>query len=165
MPLHDDIWAIVQPLLNQAPDALLFPARGGDFRSRRNWYRDSHWGTLGMGRHIHDLRHTAATLWLGQNVDLKTVQAWLGHASAKETADTYAHFMGSDADTAALARVNAGLSQETRLPGGAGGSLKAANSRAPSGGALAPPPRPPDRCAIRRNRDGAPGGRGLPRKV
>lgn len=80
--------------LGRDPDALLFPARGGGFRSLANWHRDIRWAALGMGRRIYDLRHTAATLWLGLGVDLKTVQTWLGHASAKLTADLYAHHMG-----------------------------------------------------------------------
>ena len=61
------------------------------------------------GRRVHDLRHTAATLWLQNGVDLKTAQAWLGHSTAKLTADTYAHYLGSDADTAAVERMNAVL--------------------------------------------------------
>jgi hypothetical protein len=31
-----------------------------------------------MGRRIHDLRHTAACLWLSEGVDPVTVQAWVG---------------------------------------------------------------------------------------
>lgn len=36
--------------------------------------------TVAMGRRLHDLRHTAACLWLARGVDLSTVSAWLGHA-------------------------------------------------------------------------------------
>jgi integrase len=36
-------------------------------------------------RHKHDLRHTAACLWLAKGVDPVTVQAWLGHASIATT--------------------------------------------------------------------------------
>ena len=32
-------------------------------------------------RRIHDLRHSAACLWLARGVDPVTVQAWMGHAS------------------------------------------------------------------------------------
>ncbi|MET4782684.1 hypothetical protein [Glaciihabitans sp. UYNi722] len=52
---------------------------------------------------MQDLRHTAATL----GVDPKTVQAWLGHSSMTLAVDTYAHYMGQDADIAAIARINA----------------------------------------------------------
>ena len=38
-------------------------------------------------------------------MNVKTVSAWLGHASTKLTLDTYGHWMGTDADRAAIARV------------------------------------------------------------
>ncbi len=40
---------------------------------------------------IHDLRHTAATLLLGEGVDLKVVQQMLRHSRLSTTADVYAH--------------------------------------------------------------------------
>lgn len=39
---------------------------------------------------FHDLRHTQATLLIGNGVDIKTVQNRLGHARAATTLDTYA---------------------------------------------------------------------------
>ena len=39
------------------------------------------WESAAIGRRLHDLRHTAACLWLTRGVDLSTVSAWLGHAS------------------------------------------------------------------------------------
>ena len=42
--------------------------------------RTLHWSSVAAGRRIHDLRHTAACLWLAKGVDPVTVQAWLGHA-------------------------------------------------------------------------------------
>ncbi|HVK46048.1 MAG TPA: tyrosine-type recombinase/integrase [Micropruina sp.] len=58
------------------------------------------------GRRIHDLRHTAACLWLSKGVDPVTVQAWLGHASIATT-NIYLHHLGSSADRAGLDRLNA----------------------------------------------------------
>ena len=40
---------------------------------------------------MHELRHTSATLLLGNGVDIKTVQHRLGHASSSLTLDQYAH--------------------------------------------------------------------------
>jgi hypothetical protein len=40
------------------------------------------------------------------------VQTWLGHSSMTLTVDTYAHFMGQDADIAAIARINAILGDD-----------------------------------------------------
>lgn len=68
-----------------------------------------HWNTTGLGRRPHDLRHTAASLWIAAGVDIKTVSSWLGHSTAKLTLDTYGHLMGTDADHATLDRVNRAL--------------------------------------------------------
>ena len=51
---------------------------------------------------VHDLRHTAATLLLGQGVHPKVVQELLGHSSVTLTLDTYSHVLpGLHADAAA----------------------------------------------------------------
>lgn len=42
---------------------------------------------------FHDLRHTAATLLLGQGVHPKVVSEMLGHATITLTLDTYSHFV------------------------------------------------------------------------
>jgi integrase len=44
---------------------------------------------------FHDLRHTAATLLLAQNVHPKVVQERLGHAQIHITLDTYSHVLPS----------------------------------------------------------------------
>ena len=43
--------------------------------------RTTRWATTGRARRLHDLRHTAACLWLASGVLISTVQAWLGHSS------------------------------------------------------------------------------------
>ena len=40
---------------------------------------------------FHDLRHTAATLLLGQNVNVKVVSEMLGHSQIAITLDLYSH--------------------------------------------------------------------------
>lgn len=40
---------------------------------------------------IHDLRHTAATIWLSQGIPLFIVSRLLGHESVSTTADIYGH--------------------------------------------------------------------------
>lgn len=40
---------------------------------------------------FHDLRHTFATLLVGNNVDIKTVSFTLGHAQASTTINYYVH--------------------------------------------------------------------------
>jgi hypothetical protein len=70
------------------------------------------WETTGQGRRLHDLRHTAACLWLSHRVEPGTVQAWCGHESIATT-NRYLHFLGTDADKAGLDKLNDG-------PGSAG---------------------------------------------
>jgi integrase len=52
---------------------------------------------------LHDLRHGAASLALAAGVDLKVVQAMLGHASIVTTADIYTSMLSEAAHTAAEA--------------------------------------------------------------
>ena len=63
------------------------------------------WDLISHGRRIHDLRHTAACLWLAKGVSATTVQAWMGHASIATT-NIYLHHLGTVADEAGLDRLN-----------------------------------------------------------
>lgn len=104
VPIPSEVVEIVRPLLARPVDSLLFTTKTGERLSGPNWKRDVKWTAHAEGRRVHDLRHTAATLWLLNGIDLKTVQHWLGHASAQLTATVYTHWMGVDADAAALAK-------------------------------------------------------------
>lgn len=110
VPLVDDAWKVVQPLSDRGPDEILFSNASSGMRLLSNWRRGTNWPRYGRGRRVHDLRHTAATIWIQNGVDIKTVQNWLGHASAKLTLDTYAHYMGTNADIASIALMNTALS-------------------------------------------------------
>lgn len=114
VPLSDLVRPVVERWAEgREPDDLLFPAPEGGYLSAQNWRRAVHWTKTGLGRRPHDLRHTAASLWIAAGVDIKTVSAWLGHSTAKLTLDTYGHLMGTDADRAALDRVNRALGNPT----------------------------------------------------
>ncbi len=52
---------------------------------------------------FHDLRHTAATLMLLQNIPAKVVSEMLGHASVAITLDLYSHVLPSMQDAVASA--------------------------------------------------------------
>lgn len=62
------------------------------------------------------LRHFHATALLRAGVPVKTVQARLGHASAKMTLDTYAHVIPAD-DVSASAAIAAALAGEGNVRG------------------------------------------------
>src|SRR5215813_2440699 len=78
-----------------------------------------------LAARFHDLRHTAASLWLAAGADPKVVQWVLGHATAAMTMDLYRHL------------VDAGLRQAARLIGAPRGHLsdyRGAFERNPSRG-------------------------------
>ncbi len=56
---------------------------------------------------FHDLRHTCATLLLGEGVNAKVVSEMLGHASITITLNTYSHVLPDMQDTAADAMESA----------------------------------------------------------
>ena len=114
MPVADRVLPLVKACAEgKGPDDLLFTTRTGHQLHATSVKRSVHWSTVAPGRRIHDLRHTAACLWLARGVDPVTVQAWLGHASIATT-NIYLHHLGSSADRAGLDRLNA--------LGGAGGA-------------------------------------------
>lgn len=55
----------------------------------------------------HDLRHTCATLLLGENTNPKHVQRLLGHSSIRQTLDLYSHYMPEMREFTANAMDNA----------------------------------------------------------
>lgn len=130
VPLTEEAWQIAAHLrAGKSPDDLLIATVNGKvirekgFRRATRWDESSKadwkdeadlvrrpqsrrsWTATGRGRRLYDLRHTAATLWLEEGVSLATVAQWLGHASVTTTA-IYTHWLGHDADRAALALLN-----------------------------------------------------------
>lgn len=71
---------------------------------RRNRFSERVWrpavtrAGLRPGTRFHDLRHYYASLLIRHGESVKTVQARLGHASATETLDTYAHLRPDSED-------------------------------------------------------------------
>ena len=64
------------------------------------------------GTTFHDLRHFYASLLIQQRESIKTVQARLGHKSAVETLDTYAHLWPDEGtDLPALDEALSGLAR------------------------------------------------------
>ena len=79
------------------PEAWLFAAPGGGPLRESNWKRSVRWraATVAAGVpdvRVHDLRHTAASLW-----PLARTRRWcsrvLGHATAAMTMDLYGHLV------------------------------------------------------------------------
>lgn len=106
VPVADKVKPIVLGhLMGKEPDDLVFNTRSGAKLNKGNIKRDAHWKKLSHGRRLHDLRHTAATEWLRHGIDVLTVKEWLGHSSLAMT-QRYVHYLGTDADIAALRKLN-----------------------------------------------------------
>lgn len=106
VPVADKVKPIVLGhLMGKEPDDLVFTTRSGAKLNEGNIKRDAHWKKLSHGRRLHDLRHTAATEWLRHGIDVLTVKEWLGHSSLAMT-QRYVHYLGTDADIAALRKLN-----------------------------------------------------------
>ncbi|MBO0812109.1 MAG: tyrosine-type recombinase/integrase [Microlunatus sp.] len=106
VPLADRVLPIVLDLAeSQKPNDLLFTTDRGAQLHRTPVLRSVKWASTADGRRIHDLRHTAACLWLARGVDPGTVQAWMGHESIATT-NLYLHFLGTSADSAGLQKLN-----------------------------------------------------------
>ncbi len=106
VPLANRVLPIAHGLADdKAANDLLVTTAGGARLHRSAILRTLHWSEVSQGRRLHDLRHTAACLWLARGVDPGTVQAWMGHESIATT-NRYLHFLGSSADKAGLDRLN-----------------------------------------------------------
>jgi integrase len=106
VPVADRVVPLVQALtVGRAADDLLCVTGSGHQLHASAFKRTVAWTRVARGRRIHDLRHTAACLWLARGVDPVTVQAWMGHASIATT-NLYLHYLGTSADRAGLARLN-----------------------------------------------------------
>ena len=107
VPVADRILPLVRSMASgRQADEPLFVTASGHRLHASAFKRTLHWSSVGEGRRIHDLRHTAACLWLAKGVDPVTVQTWMGHASIATT-NLYLHHLGTGADQAGLARLNA----------------------------------------------------------
>ena len=106
VPLANRILPTVRRLAEgkEPSDLLLTTSRGARLH-RSAVLRSLRWSTTGQGRRIHDLRHTAACLWLARGVDPGTVQAWMGHEPIATT-NLYLHFLGTGADRVGLELLN-----------------------------------------------------------
>ena len=106
VPVADRVLTIVRELrLRRDQDDLLCVTETGHQLHATAVKRTLRWSKIAEGRRIHDLRHTAACLWLARGVDPVTVQAWMGHASIATT-NLYLHHLGTASDRAGLARLN-----------------------------------------------------------
>jgi integrase len=106
IPLSEELLPLVQNMARgKGANDLLITSSTGARLHAAGFKRTTRWATTGRGRRLHDLRHTAACLWLASGVSISTVQAWLGHSSL-QTTQIYVHYLGDSADRAGLDVLN-----------------------------------------------------------
>lgn len=109
VPLQPSVAAELGRLLaGRHRDDLVVEAPHGGYLRLTTW-RSRYWrpATAAIGRddlRIHDMRHTAVSLWISAGADAKRVASWAGHASVVSVFDRYGHLFpaGDDAVGAAL---------------------------------------------------------------
>ncbi len=106
VPLTLELLELVRTMADgKQPDDHLVTGPGGGRLRSASVKRAIRWSQTGRRRRLHDLRHTAASLWLAAGVPVTTVQAWLGHSSLATT-QIYVHHLGDLADATGLDVLN-----------------------------------------------------------
>jgi integrase len=109
VPVPPSLMDLLRQLTDGRPkDRPVFPgARSGlPLRNRafRRYSFDAAAAEVGLeGLTPHELRHTCASLAVARGANVKALQRMLGHASAKETLDTYTDLFEDDLDGVATA--------------------------------------------------------------
>lgn len=95
LPLGPVVCDLLAAHLEHNPGRLLFPSQSGGYIHASNLLRRSFYPALeraGLPKiRFHDLRHTAATLWLQAGLHPKAVSERLGHAGIEITLRVYGH--------------------------------------------------------------------------
>jgi integrase len=93
------VWDRLKNELPDQPSALVFPRLSGGLLPIEEYRRvfDRACAEVGIeGLVPHGLRHTAASLAISENANVKVVQRMLGHATAAMTLDLYGHLLDDD---------------------------------------------------------------------
>lgn len=97
VPIPRALRAELDPILEATghPGDLVFPNSRGDYVGLST-FRSRLWNPAtaraGLdGFRIHDMRHTAVSLWVAAGKDPKTIAAWAGHRSVVTVLDRYGH--------------------------------------------------------------------------
>ena len=81
-----------------ADDGLLFTTEFGTPVSRQRWSRvfKKAAATANVEARPHDLRHFFVSVQIREGFDIKRIQQWCGHQSARVTLDIYGHLFSDD---------------------------------------------------------------------
>jgi integrase len=100
-------------------DALVFPSPQGDVLRATTWRR-RYWNPAVIAAdlaplRVHDLRHTAVSLWIAAGDDAKVISVRAGHSSVAFTYDRYGHLF-PESDERSRARLDALIGEATPAP-------------------------------------------------
>jgi integrase len=98
--LVEELSLHIARLEDKTQDALLFPAPRGGFVRENNWRKSVFYPACEQAKitprpHVHDLRHTAASLSIAAGAHPKAIAEMLGHANITMTLDLYGHLFPS----------------------------------------------------------------------
>lgn len=102
VPLPRTVAATLELAVRGLDDACVFtgsdgaPIRAGSFRTR-SWEPATDRADL-FGLRMHDLRHTAVSLWIAHGASAKQVQVWAGHRSVATVLDRHGHLFPGGED-------------------------------------------------------------------
>lgn len=103
------------------PDDYVFPNESGEAMRLSN-FRNRYWkpalqrAGLDESFRIHDMRHTAISLWIRAGINPKDVSVHAGHTSVAFTLDRYGHLYPDNGD-AFLRRLDAATDQSLGISG------------------------------------------------
>lgn len=98
IPISDKLISLLAPYMKQK---YLFQNTNGELIDNSQFTRmwNDYKKQVGISCTPHELRHSYATLLFDAGVDVKTAQAWLGHADIKTTLSIYTHLSQMKVDT------------------------------------------------------------------
>ncbi len=106
--LPEPVWDALTEHVQSYATEWVFPAPGGGVlqptSSRRRFWQPATEAAGLAGLRVHDLRHTAVSLWIEAGADVKRVAGRAGHSSVAFTLDRYGHLY-PDADAALADRL------------------------------------------------------------
>lgn len=116
---HHALTEHLDTFMGSSADALVFTSPQGDLLRATTWRR-RYWNPAVMASglaplRVHDLRHTAVSLWIEAGDDAKAISTRAGHSSVAFTYDRYGHLF-PEPDERSRARLDALIGDATPGP-------------------------------------------------
>lgn len=94
LKLADPLWEVIAPILDREDGPFVFGGVHPLPQSTLQIHMDDAIRKSGVEKiRIHDLRHSFATNMIGSGANIVAVSKYLGHATVRQTLDTYTHLL------------------------------------------------------------------------